>query len=115
MTRFFVDGSGWNGLVSRACVTDERGKVLDFHNSTKGETNNEMEYHGVWRALLLAQEGDEIVTDSQLVHGQVVKGWKCNQPHLQVRRDACIDMLARKNVSLVWVPREQNVAGKVFE
>lgn len=89
-------------------------------------TNNVGEYKAVIIALTIAKRQRvvqfkrkiSICTDSQLVVNQVKSkedgGWKCRARHLlpyitQVRE------LARKlDCEIKWVPREENLAGRVL-
>ena len=86
-------------------------------------TNNQAEYEGMILAFLnvfkLKQErfpsimNTTIYTDSQLLEGQLTKGWKINKNKGLVVY--CKDLLKKtKNISSVsikWVRREENKAG----
>ena len=82
------------------------------------KTNNEAEYEALQAALEFSvgyghtSEDITIYTDSKLVYGQVMKGWKCQEKfrgYLDVIR--VLLPIAR----LEWIPREQNLAGKLLE
>lgn len=110
----WFDGSGWNGKTAGyAVVTEDGSPITEFFHSPL--TNNEMEYRGAVRAAEIAQPGDILYTDSQLVEGHVNKGWKINYEHLQVLYDQLIKLINAKNLTIKWIPRNQNKAGKVFE
>lgn len=114
--RFYVDGSGWNGRRSRYAVVAENGKTsVAVKELQEQKTNNEMEYAALIEALKLARDGDEILTDSQLLVGQVSKGWKVNKTHLKPLVEKCKKLLIEKRARLEWVPREMNKAGKLLE
>ncbi len=114
--KIFFDGSGWNGKTSGYAVVFEDGRrapiVVRLHEK---KTNNEMEYVGLIEALQHAQPGDALFTDSQLLVGHVTAGGKVNYAHLRPLVAEAKRLLAAKKVTLTWVPREENKAGKVFE
>lgn len=116
--RIYVDGSGWNGRRSRYAVVAEGGKTAStaaIKEFEEHKTSNQMEYAALIEALKLARDGDEILTDSQLLVGQVSKGWKVNKAHLVPLVDECKRLRKSKRVKLEWVPREMNKAGKLLE
>lgn len=114
--RIFFDGSGWNGRSSGfAVVFADSRKAPIVARLRENKTNNEMEYAGLLEALTHAEVGDELITDSQLVVGQVLGGWKVNAAHLRPLVEKAKALVEAKKVTLVWVPREQNLAGKLFE
>lgn len=114
--RIFFDGSGWNGRSSGYAVVfaDSKKAPIVVRFSEK-RTNNEMEYAGLLAALEHAAIGDELFTDSQLLVGQVLGGWKVNARHLKPLAEKAKALVLARRVTLVWVPREQNLAGKLFE
>lgn len=112
----FIDGSGWNGQESKACVTDNDGKVLTLIKTNTNKTNNQMEYQALFAALLdYVSTGDEIFTDSKLLVGQVTQHWNVNVAHLKMINKVCKELLEAKKIKLTWVPREQNKAGLYLE
>jgi len=113
--KFYTDGSSTADVKSAYCVTNESGMVLEHQESIPPKTNNEEEYRGVIAALRLADIGDEILTDSKLVVEQVHGNWKVNFDHLKLLCNEAQHLMALKNATLKWIPREQNLAGKVFE
>ena len=83
---------------------------------------------GEYRAVILALEEAKrlklkqvmLMTDSQLVVNQVAGTWKCRAEHLLPYRDKVRDILLRVSFipyswNLYWIPREENLAGKVLE
>lgn len=114
--KIYIDGSGFNFKESRYCVysPESNRKTLVF-STTDAKTNNEMEYAGLIQALQLAQDGDEIITDSQLIIGQTTLGWRCNHEHLRVLVEKCKKILENKKVKLTWVPRQENLAGRILD
>jgi ribonuclease HI len=120
MAKFFSDGSSVIGVSSAHCVTSDDGKILIFEkteNSSQSQsfTSNEEEYRGVIAALHMCSEGDEIRTDSKLVVEQVAGRFKVKKPHLKILCEIAKDLLLKKNAKLIWIGRESNLAGKVFE
>ena len=115
LTKFYVDGSGWNGKESKACVTNENGRLLELIITNEKRTNNQMEYQALFTALMLAKNGDTIFTDSRLIIGHLTKNWNINAEHLKMIIETCQKLMKMKNINLAWIPRNKNKAGKVFE
>ena len=112
---YYTDGSGWNGEKSEYVVTDETGHIITRRTLPEERTNNEMEYDGVIYALQLAKDGDTIYSDSQLVVNQLTKNWKVKARNLISRYNYAKELFSNKNVKLLWIRREKNLAGKIFE
>jgi len=114
--KIYIDGSGFNGKESRACITNEVGRVVETIRTNEEKTNNQMEYQALFIALMnYAKEGDEILTDSQLLVGQCTKNWKINVEHLRLVIHECKKLLEAKKIKLTWVSRENNLAGRILE
>ena len=114
--RIWVDGAGalLEGQKAKACVVFEDGdvKVTEFDR----RTNNEMEYTALIHALSDPRSDRATVsTDSQLLVGQLTKGWKVRAANLVPLNQRARALLAERRATLVWVPREVNRAGKVLE
>lgn len=109
----YVDGSGWNGNSCAICVLTEKKKYLKVYYSEK--TNNECEYLAMLEGLKRAKIGEIIYTDSKLVEGQIMKGWKCNFENLREMRDDALKLVARKELKIYWCPRSYNKAGWILE
>ena len=117
MERIFVDGSGFNGRTSSYCVFWEHGPVKENHEIftlQENRTNNEMEYAAVIVALE-SSSNNEIYTDSQLVVNQVAGKWKVKEAHLKPLCQRVQELLKEKDSTLHWIPREENLAGKILE
>jgi ribonuclease HI len=114
MNSFYVDGSGWNGERSAWAVILPDGRRV-IEETDQKRTNNETEYLAAIRAVDYAQSGDEILTDSQLVEGQVNKGWRINHKHLESLNATLVSRMKANNLTIRWIPRAQNLAGKIFE
>jgi ribonuclease HI len=80
------------------------------------KTNNEAEYEGLKAAYEFAayyrNEDITIYTDSKLVYGQVMKGWKCQD---KFQRYLAVVRVLLPVAKLEWIPREENLAGKLLE
>ena len=114
--RYFTDGSSTIGVKSAYCVTDDKGHVLDMQMSIAPEhTNNEEEYRGIIAALEMCVDGDEVFTDSLLAVNQIAGKFKVKKPHLLPLWARVQQILAVKKVKVSWIPRDENLAGKVFE
>lgn len=109
-TVIYTDGAGWNGRVSRWCVA-QHGKDPRVIVRLEKFTSNEMEYAALISALQEAPAGAMIRTDSRLVVGQVARGWKIQAKNLQGMADAAKQLVRQKQIILVWIPRECNLAG----
>jgi ribonuclease HI len=114
--KYYTDGSSTIGIKSAFCVTDEKGIIKELIETVNNPfTNNEEEYRGVIAALELCEAGDIICTDSLLVFNQVNGKYKVKQPHLKPLCDKVKYLIDKKCSFLKWIPREENLAGKVFE
>ena len=114
MGQIFVDGSGFNGERSGYCILFEGGRCIE-ESFTEQNSNNMMEYIAVYEALKRCNSGDEILTDSQLVAKQIDGSWQCNFEHLMAMRDNCRELMNEKSVKITWIPREENLAGRLIE
>jgi ribonuclease HI len=112
--KIWVDGSGWNGKEAKCCYVTEQGDIKIFQTGDK-KTNNEMEYQGMIEALIIADDGDEILSDSSLVVGQLTKGWKVRVEHLLTLNLKAQGLLKRKKVIIKWIRRNENKAGHILE
>jgi ribonuclease HI len=116
MKRYYTDGSSTIGVKSAFVVVNEHGCILEFMRTpAPGYTNNEEEYRGVIAALRRCSEGDEVYTDSLLVVNQVHGLYKVKKPELKPYCETVKQLLADKKAELMYIPREENLAGKVFE
>lgn len=112
--KWYTDGAGWNGGIScYAIANDDKEFPIKVFNSQF--TNNEMEYTALINALERASEGDEIVADSALVVNQVNGKWKVRKKHLVRYHAKAQELAKRKGVTIRWVDRSRNKAGKILE
>lgn len=77
------------------------------------KTNNYAEYCGLLVGTKMAIEAGVsnlvIITDSQLVQGHLMKGWKCNIDELRVLKRECELKLATiPRWDIKWVRRSEN-------
>jgi ribonuclease HI len=110
----WVDGSGWNGKRSAWLIVLEDGRKIRNEVDTQ-KTNNETEYLAAILATEYAEPGEVIYTDSALVVGQILHGWKINHEHLRTLNKELLKRLLVNDLILKWIPRAENKAGKVFE
>jgi len=121
MYEVWVDGSVRNGNPGFGGVgvyVEHNGVEVWRYSSLWGQdvSNNQVEYAAMIDALEYlesantAKEDCIIHTDSALVHGQLVKKWKCNFTHLrQLRDDAkrVLDSVPFK-IEILWSNRLTN-------
>ncbi len=96
-------------------VCNSIGDVLSKEKIAKNKTNNEAEYFGMIKGLELVDNKGIVYTDSKLVEGQVIKGWRVKARHLSTLVDTCKGIVKRKKAQVIWIPREKNLAGKIIE
>ncbi len=102
------------GLAAFACiVTAEDGERQAVSRYLGWRTNNYAEYAGLVVGLKVALDMSideiDIYTDSQLVEGHLVKGWRRNNDDLKVLIAEAQLLLSRFIAwELHWVPRDDN-------
>jgi len=114
--KIWIDGSGalLPGQKSKYCIIFEDGSKI--RETLENATNNEMEYFALLQALRDPRsKGATIFTDSRLLVGQLQDGWKVNARNLKTIYEECKGLLKSQQANLVWVPREENLAGKELE
>jgi ribonuclease HI len=119
VVRIFTDGSGKSlggGVSGFAWVREDTGK---YHIERIPDlTNNEAEYHGVISALKPLHPGThvEVLTDSLLVVSQLRGEYRTLDPKL-LKLAAEVRTIAEQKrlvLTLKWVPRRENRAGKLL-
>lgn len=119
MLTVHIDGAsrGNPGPAAAAAVIRRDGAVIKESSAVIGDmlTNNVAEYRaliGVLRYLPQVRHAGEpvsIYSDSKLVVEQANGRWACKEPRLEPLRDEARSLLAgASDVTLTWVPREQN-------
>jgi len=106
-----------DGAADHYCYVFEGGDpVVESHS---GISHNIGEYLAVINALKEAQnrklKAVEVYTDSLLVVEQVNCRWKVKQAHLLPYRNEARDRLIKLDSKLIWVGRDDNVAGRVLQ
>jgi len=111
---YYVDGS--SSFIGREiAVTDNDGNLLLSKKYKKELTNNELEYEAIIAALELCENGDSIYSDSKLCVEQIIGNFKIRQAHLEPYATRAKKILETKKVTITWIPRERNLAGKYLE
>lgn len=126
MNKIYVDG-GTRGSV--ICLVDPQinHDNMCYYTVVKRRkavgvqqlTNNDMEYLAIIYGIEYVNKNyyDEDITinsDSKIAVNQINDEWKCNPDNLQ----RLLKIVKRKmngNVSLRWVPRDSNLAGRHLE
>ena len=121
MTVYF-DGSPSSSSTTVAVVLCENGQRRTFiDHFDQPLTNNQAEYLALIYALaLLSSKGikENVVVrgDSQLVIYQMNGIYKVREEKLKILHETAKRYLERfKNIKLEWIPRRQNLAGRVLE
>jgi ribonuclease HI len=118
--RFHIDGAGArpDGTGSGFAwvrLGTERQRV----HREDGLTNNAAEYRALLSVLryLAAGRRARIFTDSQLVCEQYNGRWAINDPKLVTLLTQARDLIEDKELEIEvrWIPREENVAGKLLD
>lgn len=111
--KIWTDGSG-NGRY--AFVTEDNQQKI----SEGGNTNNQAEYLAVLSALKFAQKNQkkkiEILSDSKLVVNQLKRDWHIKEDRLRKLATRIWNLISENDleVKFTWVPREENMAGKLL-
>jgi len=121
MLEVWVDGSVKEsnpGIGGIGVIVNLDGRPFKAFGKFIGEnkTNNEMEYIAIIEAIKFLRDKNIgkkdciIYTDSKLVYGQVVAGWRVNYEHLRVLRDKVRSLLEMTpfNIEIKWVKRWDN-------
>ena len=117
--RIYTDGSGQNcsGKGSGFAFWIE-GQPTGQVARKDGLTNNEAEYLAVIGALgAVPKHSDvEILTDSELVSGQMSKGWAVREPRLLKLVSQIKKRISTKHlkVSFVLIPRTENKVDRLL-
>jgi ribonuclease HI len=117
--RVFTDGSGarldgkGSGYAFICPDTGEKQVIPE-----NGLTNNQAEYKAVILALESVSKGSiiEISLDSQVICAQLNGQFRVRDPKLTELLQLVREIVARKNlnVKFVWIPRAENLAGKLL-
>jgi ribonuclease HI len=115
--KYYTDGSSTIGVKSAYAVVDENGRYVCGEQTLSPNefTNNEEEYRGVIKALELCKAGDIVFTDSLLVVNQIYGKYKVKKEHLKPLCQIAQELIQKNGASVIWIERENNLAGKIFE
>ena len=113
--KIYVDGAGWNGYTSAYAVIGEAGNVIKYEVFYQPHTNNEMEYTAALVAARLAPADSVILSDSQLVVFQVLGEYSIKEEKFLPAAEEIRRLMEEKNLTLKWIPRGQNLAGRFLE
>ncbi len=111
----YVDGSGGEN-AGFGYFVKETGE--SFYEKRAGITNNQAEYLAIISALTkLAQSGEQIMiySDSKNTVSQLNHEYAINSGQLRdLARQAWSLISKMPNLKIVWIPRAQNLAGKML-
>lgn len=101
-----------------ACVSDtpEPGRTRPIPHCeilVGDNTNNEAEYKAVIKALREFPDVTEIFSDSQLVVNQLNLKWSIKEDRLR-QLAKVVWQLSKGKVRFTWIPRKQNLAGRLL-
>lgn len=110
--RIYTDGSGSGKMAWFNETTGEH-----WSGEKRGITSNEAEYLAVYDALSKVEPSSgnvEILSDSMLVVNQLNREWHIKDDRMRELFDKVCKLIQEKKLSVkfVWVPREDNPAGK---
>lgn len=119
MTTYYCDCMGWDGfccgIYVSFCKDNKWSAICEIISNRPDHTNNQLEYLAVIAALEMAEDGDIIYTDSKLVEKQIKGVYEVKHPNLIPLHAKAIPLYEEKLVTLHWVPRELNEAGRDVE
>ena len=111
----YVDGSG-NPNGGYGYFVKETG--YSFYEKMPDLTNNQAEYMAIISALRKFAGGDDAVTifsDSKIVVSQLNHGYAINNERLrELARQAWEIIGNSSNLTITWIPRKENLAGKML-
>jgi len=115
-TDCFCIGKNPSNIGGGYLVCDENNNIIEKKEIfKKGFTNNEGELLGVLRATELIDNGGTIYTDSQNTRAWIKTGKSKARPDLNSFMQQAKDNIKLKNLSVLWTPREENLAGILVE
>jgi len=110
--KIYTDGSGKTGKY--CFFVDQTHELRLFQKD--GITNNESEYLAIIQTLkIIDNKNISIYSDSQLIVNQLNKKWKIKEKRLKILAEQVWSLSRDRNINFVWIPREQNIAGKILE
>ncbi len=111
----YVDGSGGENS-GYGYFVKETGE--SFYGKKSNLTNNQAEYLAMIAALKkFVNSNDEIIifSDSKNTVSQLNHEFAINNEHLRVLAQEAWNIIGKfSNLTLTWVPRKENLAGKML-
>jgi|TARA_B100000745_G_C19994080_1_gene337187 ribonuclease HI len=111
----YVDGSGGSNS-GYGFFVKETGE--SFYEKKSNLTNNQAEYMAIISALkqfVASNDNITIYSDSKNTVNQLNHDFAINNDQLRnLARDAWSIMGKFSNLSIVWIPRKENIAGKML-
>jgi len=111
----YVDGSGGSNS-GYGFFVKETGE--SFYEKKSNLTNNQAEYMAIISALkqfVASNDNITIYSDSKNTVNQLNHDFAINNDQLRnLARDAWGIMGKFSNLSIVWIPRKENIAGKML-
>ena len=111
----YVDGSGGENS-GYGFFVKETGE--SFYEKKPDITNNQAEYLAIISALKKFESSNEEITifsDSKNTVSQLNHDFAINNEQLRILAQEAWNIIAKfSNLTLVWVPRKENLAGKML-
>ena len=111
----YVDGAGGE-KSGYGFFIKETGE--SFYEVKSGLTNNQAEYHAIITALKKFQDSTDKITifsDSKNTVNQLNHEFAINNEKLrELARESWVIIGKFSNLSIVWIPRKENIAGKML-
>ena len=111
----YVDGAGGENS-GYGFFIKETGE--SFYENKSGLTNNQAEYHAIIIALKKFQDSTDKITifsDSKNTVNQLNHEFAINNEKLRdLARESWLIIGKFSNLSIVWIPRKENLAGKML-
>jgi ribonuclease HI len=111
----YVDGSGGDN-AGYGYFVKETGE--SFYEKKQGITNNQAEYLAIIAALKKINQSNDQITiysDSKNTVSQINHEFAINsEPLRELAREAWSLLSKLPNLKIVWIPRAQNLAGKML-
>ena len=111
----YVDGSG-GANSGYGFFVKETGE--SFYEKKPDITNNQAEYLAIISALKKFESSNEEITifsDSKNTVSQLNHDFAINNEQLRILAQEAWNIIAKfSNLTLVWIPRKENLAGKML-
>lgn len=117
---YYADGYTINSNPSNTgggyTVVDENNKLIEEKEFLiKGFTNNEAELRSALAAIAIASHNDTVIIDSMNTFYWIRSGNPKARPDLKELCSSAKRLARQKNISIIWKPREENLAGHYNE